>query len=374
MVADDSMPMCNSIHAMMKVIQFGGRFLFANDGKEAIDLLMNEPIDLVLLDYNMPTVTGSEVLRAIRDGRKLRDLPVIMITAQAYKDYVAETGESEIDAYLLKPFTTKLLEDKVKYVVQRSNNPPPMLAHLRRARDYEDEGDLDAAIEEVIRAREANPDSTKPIHELGYYYYKKGDLTNAEVWLLQAAKLNPLDVFAFHYLGELYLKLDNIDKAASYFDKAMKVSPRQLKRGIDFGKILIKKDQIKKGTQVFNKVIDLPGITIKEREDIIDFCIEQKVDTYAAKLLENLLDENHRRADLAFKLGRVWERLGKVQRAVPFYTQAAEVDRNNVEVRIKLGEAYLSLKKPILAERPLVEALEIDRGNETVKELLKQCY
>ena len=236
LIVDDMPSMCKFIHKMMRNIGYGKEFIFSYSGKDALEQLKKQPVDLVLLDYNMPEISGSEILSNIRDDRDLRDTPVIMVTAEAYSDFVAEVGESEVDAYILKPITMKILEEKISFVIDRYNNPPPMLYHLKRAREFEDKGDLDSAIQEALLAREANPDVTRPIRELGYFYYKKNDLKEAETWLLKAADMNKLDVIAFHYLGEIYLRWKDIEKAAHYLERAMRISPRHLQRGIHFGK------------------------------------------------------------------------------------------------------------------------------------------
>ena len=122
LIVDDSVPMCQSLHAMLKVMGYGKQFFFANNGKDALDVVRKEHLDLLLMDYNMPIMTGAEALRIIREDRNLRELPVIMISAQAYGDYVAEIGESEIDAFILKPLTVKILESKISDVIDKANN------------------------------------------------------------------------------------------------------------------------------------------------------------------------------------------------------------------------------------------------------------
>jgi len=373
LIVDDMVNMTKSIQNMMKVIKYGRNFLCAHTGKEALDILRREPIDLLFLDYNMHEMPGAEVLRVIRDDINLRDLSVIMITAEAYKDFVAEVGESEIDAYILKPVTIKLLQEKVSFVVEKANNPPPMVYHLKNARDFEEKGDIDAAIREAEMAMEANPKVTRPIRELGYFYFKKNDLKEAEKWLLKAAKMNYLDVFAFHYLGETYLKLNDIEKASHYFEKAMKISPRQIRRGVDFGKILIQRKMDKRAIQVFNKVLDLHGSSLELREEIADFCINEGVDEYAVKLLESIVKELPDRSDLFFKLGKTMERLGNINKAGTYLINASKIDKQNVDIKISLAKNYLTLGNPILAEKPLRDTLKIDPKNEVAKELLRQC-
>ncbi len=296
-----------------------------------------------------------------------------MVTAEADMDFVAEIGESDIDAYLLKPINVALLEEKISFVVKKANNPPPMVYHLKKARDFEESGDIDAAIREAELAVEANPNVTRPIRELGYFYFIKNDLKEAEKWLLKAAKLNNMDVFAFHHLGEIYLKLNDIEKASHYFEKAMKISPRQISRGIDFGKTLVKMKMSEKAIQVFDKTLELSGSTFELREEIADFCINEGVDEYVVKLLESIVKELPDRSDLFFKLGKTLEKLGQTNKAATYLINAAGIDKENVDIRLHLAKSYLTADKTVLAEKPLKEILKISPDNKQAKELLKQC-
>jgi len=373
LIVDDIITMCRSIHRMMTTIGYGKKFFYAHNGKEAFRVLRKEPIEIVLMDYNMPKMSGGEALSQIRQDRILRDMPVIMITAQASKDYVAEAAESYVDALILKPLNIKILETKVASVVEQANNPPPIVAHLKRALDFEDEGDLDAAIHEAKLAIEMDPDSTRAIRELGRYYLKNNAFEDAEKWLLKAAQMNYMDVIAFHHLGELYLNLDDIDKAQHYFGKAMQISPRHLERGIKFGKTLVQRAIIPRAVEVFNEVIKLSGGSLELREEIADFCIENEANEYAASLLESIIDESSERTDLFFKLGKTFEALGDINSALPYLTEAEKLDENNLDIKIHLAKNYLTIDKPIWAENALKRLRKIDPDHEEAKELMRQC-
>ena len=374
LIVDDVLLTCKLIRKLMMNIGYGRNFLFAHDGKEALDILQKEPVDLVLLDYNMPAgMSGVETLSHIREDRDLRDLPVIMVSAEAYKDYVAAAGESDIDAYILKPINITLLEEKISIVVEKANNPPPMVYHLKKAKGSEEEGDIDAAIKEAELAMEAKPNSSRPIRELGYYYFKKDNLKEAERWLLKAAEMNYMDVFAFHYLGELYLKLNDIENAHRYFEKAMKISPRHLTRGIHFAKTLVERKMITKAVHVFDEVLKLSGSTLELREEIADFCIDEGASEYAAKLLESIIKEKPDRTDLFFKLGKALENLGDIEKAITYLIKAGKIDKENAGINIHLAKDYLTLGKPIYAEKAIKEILKINPSHKVARELLKQC-
>jgi len=373
LIADDSPSMCQGISGMMKVLDYGKRFISVGDGKEAWDVLCEEPVDLLLLDYNMPVVNGAEVLGWVRMDRGLRDLPVIMITAEACMDYVAVMGESEIDAYILKPLTVKVLEEKISQVVEKANNPPPMIKYLRAARKCEEKGDLEAAVRLAQRAVRENPKSTRPIRELGYYHLKRGDLDPAEKYLRAAAEKNYLDVFAFDKLGELYLLKDDTEKAARYFFKAMEVSPRQIERGVRLGKLLVEKKNFKKARDVFKKVFSLPSADPALREEIANFCLENGFHEYAVRLLEDLADDYPARGDILFRLGMFLVGEGEKIKALTYLTKAADLDKRDVGIRLELARIYLEMEKPLLAEKPLFEVLQIDSGHEEAGNLYKKC-
>ncbi|MBW1675163.1 MAG: tetratricopeptide repeat protein [Deltaproteobacteria bacterium] len=373
LIADDMPNMVTTIHSVMKVLNFGKKFMIANNGEEAWQILKKEPVDIAILDYNMPHMTGRELLSRIREDRDLKDLPVVMVTAYAQREFVAEAAESEIDAYILKPITVKVLGDKVLGVIKNANQPPPMVYHLQRARRFEEDGDIDAAIGEARLAMEANPKSSRPLRELGYYYFKKNDLKEAENWLLKAAQMNSLDVFAFHYLGELYLKRNETEEASKYFDKAMSISPRHLTRGIRFGKILVQRQNIEKAVQVFDKAISLSENALELREEIADFCIEEGAKQYGAKLLESIIRADPTRKDLLFKLGVALEEIGKHSKALTYLTRAEKEERDNPDIKVHLAKVYLALGRPIRAEKALKEILKAGPKNKKAMELLKEC-
>ena len=85
----------------------------AEHGRVALQLMASEPIDLVLLDLNMPELDGYEVLKARHDDPHLRDIPTIMISASADTESVVRCIQMGADDHLGKPFDPVLLEARV---------------------------------------------------------------------------------------------------------------------------------------------------------------------------------------------------------------------------------------------------------------------
>ena len=91
----------------------------AEDGQAALAKLQQERFDLVLLDWNMPRMTGLELLKAIRSDDSLRDIPVVMITAEGRKEDVLEAVKAGVNNFIVKPFTAETLEEKLKKVLEK---------------------------------------------------------------------------------------------------------------------------------------------------------------------------------------------------------------------------------------------------------------
>ncbi|MCJ7603984.1 MAG: response regulator, partial [Desulfobulbaceae bacterium] len=208
LIVDDQDNMRRSIRAMLKLINYGKEHFEAPNGREAWKFLTvnKAKIDFVIADYAMPFMKGTELLSRIRSHNTLRDIPFLMITAEANKEVVAEAAEHDVDAYLTKPFVTALLEHKIDELLSKAQNPDPLTLHLRLARDLEEKGDIPAAIEEAKKASAANPSSSRPFRELGRLMLKAGDMPKALKCFQKAIEINRLDVTSYHYLGQIFYR------------------------------------------------------------------------------------------------------------------------------------------------------------------------
>ena len=107
----------------------------ARDGEEAIERLKASAFDLVLLDVMMPKVDGFEVLSWLRDQARLRDLPVIMISALTEMSSVARCIELGAIDYLLKPFNPVLLKARLGATLEKKRLRDEVNAHLARLQE-----------------------------------------------------------------------------------------------------------------------------------------------------------------------------------------------------------------------------------------------
>ncbi|MDO9226853.1 MAG: chemotaxis response regulator CheY [Pseudomonadota bacterium] len=91
----------------------------AEDGVAALQKLKGGNFQFVVTDWNMPNMTGIELLKAIRAEATLKHLPVLMITAEAKKENIIEAAKSGASGYIVKPFTAGTLEEKLGKVFEK---------------------------------------------------------------------------------------------------------------------------------------------------------------------------------------------------------------------------------------------------------------
>ena len=93
----------------------------AEDGNSALAHLRSAPCDLVITDWNMPGMTGIDLLRAVRADERLKTLPVLMVTAEAKREQIIEAAQAGVNGYVVKPFTAQVLKEKIEKIFERVN-------------------------------------------------------------------------------------------------------------------------------------------------------------------------------------------------------------------------------------------------------------
>ncbi len=118
LVADDFLPMRQIIKGILRncgFIKIGD----ASDGAEAWDSICSKRPDLIISDWNMPEVSGLELLKRVRAEARTRHIPFLMITAEAYERLVVEAIEAKVSSYIVKPFDSNTLIRKIEQLLPR---------------------------------------------------------------------------------------------------------------------------------------------------------------------------------------------------------------------------------------------------------------
>lgn len=109
--------------------------LEASDGNAALKLLTEEDVDLVICDWNMPRLTGFELLTHLRSTSDFKDIPFIMVTAEADRESVEIAVAAGVDEFLIKPFTPLTLREKIRRTLQLGHRVASTMARPLQVSD-----------------------------------------------------------------------------------------------------------------------------------------------------------------------------------------------------------------------------------------------
>ena len=118
LVVDDFPTMRRIVRSLLKELGYTN-VEEAEDGQEALGKLRSGSFEFVVSDWNMPNLAGLEMLKQIRADAALKDLPVLMVTAEAKKENIIAAAQAGASGYVVKPFTAATLEEKLNKIFEK---------------------------------------------------------------------------------------------------------------------------------------------------------------------------------------------------------------------------------------------------------------
>jgi two-component system chemotaxis response regulator CheY len=115
LIVDDAAAMRRIVRGLLKELGFKN-MREAENGQMALDELKKKKADFVVSDWNMPVMTGIDLLRAIRADDELKSTPVLMVTAEAKQENIVEAVQAGVNNYIVKPFNAATLQEKLNKI------------------------------------------------------------------------------------------------------------------------------------------------------------------------------------------------------------------------------------------------------------------
>ncbi len=372
LIVDDMKSMRLTIRKMLQNLKIGSNLMFAKNGREGLAILYKENCDIAIVDWNMPVMNGIDMLDRIRNDRKLRDLPVIMVTAESKRDIVSDGAENEIDAYLLKPLTLAILDERIRTVVEKVNNPDPATIHRLKARDLEENQDYNGAIEQIRIALKHNPSASRLLRQLGLLYFKIKKPDIAEKCLLKAAAVNKQDIITRVHLTDFYIKQNELEKAAQFFLEILSLSTKYNEKAMVFAEKLLTRGSKRLAFEIFSKIIIRSKKYNAVRERVINFCLDHNEFEYSLSLLEQSLKKNPSNYDIVYKAGLVCLEADDTEKALKYFIEVDRHAQDHVNAKFQIAKILVNKGKVIPAENYLTQIFRIDPTNEDAFNLRKK--
>jgi len=116
LVVDDFSTMRRIVKNILRDLEFKN-ILEAEDGTAAVQVLSTHKVDLIVSDWNMPKMSGLELLKYVRSNNHTKDIPFLMVTAEAQKENILEAVKAKVSNYIVKPFTAATLAEKLAKII-----------------------------------------------------------------------------------------------------------------------------------------------------------------------------------------------------------------------------------------------------------------
>ena len=119
LVVDDFLTMRRIVRNLLKQLGYEN-ITEAEDGDQAYVKLKGGGFGFVVSDWNMPNLDGLGLIRKVRSDPELKDLPFLMVTAEAEKEKVIEAIRAGVSNYVVKPFTAEVLKEKIEKIFTKA--------------------------------------------------------------------------------------------------------------------------------------------------------------------------------------------------------------------------------------------------------------
>lgn len=120
LVVDDFSTMRRIVRNLLVELGFNnGSIQEADDGQTGLQALKSASFDFVVTDWNMPGMSGIELLQAIRADPALKAMPVLMVTAENSREQIIAAAQAGVNGYIVKPFTAVTLKEKIDRIFER---------------------------------------------------------------------------------------------------------------------------------------------------------------------------------------------------------------------------------------------------------------
>ncbi len=118
LVVDDFSTMRTIVKDLLRELGFS-HFEEAEDGVKAWAMIQTAHYDFIVCDWNMPNMTGLELLKKVRNEPSVKNTPFLLISAEAKRSQIIEATEAGVDDYIVKPFTAATLNEKIYAIFER---------------------------------------------------------------------------------------------------------------------------------------------------------------------------------------------------------------------------------------------------------------
>ncbi len=393
LIVDDHDPIRKALKRLLTQMHFND-VIETFDGKDAIQILDDRPVDLILCDIYMRNIDGFGVLRYVRSRDAGSDIPFIMISGEAEREDIVKAVDLGSDDYAIKPFHASDIEKKIVTVLNKFHSPTPLLRLLRLGerllllKQYTD------AFGTFNEAHKLDPNSMRARHgkavalqhlkrtneaiqilnasiEVNQTYYKnyatlanlhlaKNETTEAICWLKLELELNPKQPERQVLLAKLLQAENDAMGAIQHYREALKENTRHLEALMGMGHAHAAAENIEKAVYYFKRARRYHPSNTKSLETVVRLCLDVGEQKKAELILRDEVRAHPERLDAEILLAKLYASTEQLELALESVDHVLTAEEDHLQALRMKAVLETKLKHFEVAVAVFEHVLELD--------------
>ena len=342
----------------------------AEDGVAGWNRLISQKIDVAIVDWNMPRMNGIDLLRKARSQSELADIPFIIISGEVGDETIAEAAETEVDAYIIKPFVAATLDEKIIAVLNRVRNPQPIDTQLKQIYACSRERQFNRALGELKKAMLLYPRDPRVSLAFARIYKDMGLHEDAEKAYKRTLYFEPKYVKAYDGLADLYRQTGDEKKLIGTLREGLAISPKNASRQADFGKACLENGLIDEAKKAFNQALKAEPNNTGVQHEMAEVLMAKGMDREATLFFQAASRANPDDLHTYNRLGIAFRKQGRYEEAFDEYRKALLISPKDENLCYNLGRAYFEVGRNTEALGQFRRALEINPEMAAAREMV----
>ncbi|KAB8029083.1 tetratricopeptide repeat protein [Fluviispira multicolorata] len=334
--------------------------------------LITRKIDFVISELNLDAMSGIDLLKEIREDRKIGLMPFLMMSTEITKDQIAMLAEYEIDGFIKKPFTFQMLVEKIPVCLNHYNDPTNKEYFFSQAKKLLAQKNYQQAFNTYETLLNSYPQSARACVGLSHCYRGFNDFERAEYFCRKAIDNNKLYVQGFDEMGKICIDRNMIDQAIYFFKRAVFLSPKNPVRYESITNTLIEKQRFKEAEE-FLEDASLVGIDYQSiYEQYARALFYQRKLEKAVMYFDKALENSENRRSLLNLMGICYKDLNRYDEAIKYYDIAIHEFPTDTKVLFNKALCYLEMNDLKSAMKICEDIVKIEPTHEKASRKIKE--
>ncbi len=339
----------------------------AESGKQALKHIAQKPIDLVITDWNMPNMTGIELLKHIKGDPQLYTIPVMMVSDERASDKVLYAVEEGADGFLVKPFSENDLIKNIKLALAKNASTDAMkekvseMRRLKLSKNYREALELGFEILKSTNNQRVALMTCECLYQVEEYDKAIAMIADTDEKSRSSQHSN--------LLGKIHLGLGQYDQGILALEQAVRMNPLNYERKIDLAGAYFAAGRKEEAERVILSILNARPTDL-ELVSIAQIYLDQDQMDKAGDCLKQTVDPIKETVPVFNNYAVALRRADRLEDATDIYLKCLKIDPESDVLHYNLAVLYAKSNKLKEAKEAVQNALKINPDNEYAKDLL----